>query len=300
MDWSGILLLLCLTGIAKLNPAEKDPSKEVPVEQQDAEEKQTDTESKEVLQVDTTANNSSAKNESDASQCKSVVDTLDTSGIPQSCSVHGDCRGACCDTNLLAHNITYNFTVIPCNTPSVTLDFNISDLTGARINQTVVSSGRIAIPGGNMSYQGWYETVSSVEVVLDKVLDITHFRLDFEVQYKVLETDQLQKLFSHTLVPMLSVEYSEELCVKPDTVEDDDDKYFGVIPKDYVKDKKTLALISTSVTLAVIIVIVGIYCIISRKRNSDNFYRTYISTDENRHLTKGNDGFEPLDDSDID
>ena len=36
------------------------------------------------------------------------------------------------------------------------------------------------------------------------------------------------------------------------------------------------------------------------RRNSDNFYRTYISTDENRHLTKGNDGFEPLDDSDID
>ena len=47
------------------------------------------------------------------------------------------------------------------------------------------------------------------------VLLLIMFQLDFEVQYKVLETDQLQKLFSHTLVPMLSVEYSEELCVKP-------------------------------------------------------------------------------------
>lgn len=92
-----------------------------------------------------------------------------------------------------------------------------------------------------------------------------------------------------------------------------------------MKDKTKLGLVITSVCLGVVVLIGLIYFIIAKKRyvskhllvfekfdsmqcylmiyfyRADNhFYRTYVSTDENRHLTKGNDGFEPLDDSDID
>jgi len=40
-------------------------------------------------------------------------------------------------------------------------------------------------------------------------------QLDFGVHYRVLKNDPLKALFSHTLVPMLTLEYSKELCVKP-------------------------------------------------------------------------------------
>ena len=33
------------------------------------------------------------------------------------------------------------------------------------------------IPHGNLSLSGFYETESSIEVVLEKVLDVTHFRV---------------------------------------------------------------------------------------------------------------------------
>jgi len=245
----------------------------------------------------TNTNGSAAKTAAPEVHCSRLVSAMANGGIPQECKVHTDCMGACCSTTLLAHEITYNFTVKPCSKPSVALEFKITDIEGADYKGTFPKSGKVTIPKGNMSYPGFYETESSLEVVLEKVVDITHFRLDFGLHYRILKEDPLKQLFSHTLVPMLTLEYQKELCVKP--TDEDDDMYFGVIPKEYVKDRTTLALIGTSVGLAVVLLIAIIYFIVTRRRG-DSFYRTYISTDENRHLTKGNDGFEPLDDSDID
>lgn len=232
-----------------------------------------------------------------AKHCSRLVSAMANSGITQNCTVHDNCMGACCTTELLAHKIVYNFTVLPCAKPSVHLDFSITDIKDAQYKGDFTKSDSVTIPKGNMSYPGFFETESSLDIVLEKVVEITHFRLDFGVHYRVLKNDPLKALFSHTLVPMLTLEYSKELCVKP--TDDSSELIFGVIPKSYVKDRTTLALIGTSVGLAVVLIIAVIYFIVTKKRG-DGFYRTYISTDENRHLTKGNDGFEPLDDSDID
>ncbi|XP_063676326.1 uncharacterized protein LOC134812722 isoform X2 [Bolinopsis microptera] len=230
--------------------------------------------------------------------CSSLVSSIASSGITQNCTVHEDCMGACCKLTLLAHEMSYNFSVKPCESPSVQIEFNVTDIEGATIKKDYKTSDSVTIPKGNMSYAGIYETESSLDIVLEKVLDITHFRLDFGVHYRVLKKDPLKSLFTHTLIPMLTLQFSKDLCVIP--TGDQDEKYFGVIPKEYVKDKTKLALVGTIVALAVVVLIGLIYFIVAKKRAEGNFYRTYVSTDENRHLTKGNDGFEPLDDSDID
>ena len=46
----------------------------------------------------------------------------------------------------------------------------------------------------------------------------------------------------------------------------DQDKYFGMIPKEYVKDKTKLALVGTIVALAVVVLIGLIYFIVAKKR----------------------------------
>merc|ERR1719378_1197058 len=96
-----------------------------------------------------------------------------------------------------------------------------------------------------MSYPGFYETESSLDIVLEKVLEITHFRLDFGVHYRVLKNDPLKSLFTHTLIPMVSLQFNKDICVKPTEPPKvtkpmstgGDDKIFGLIPKEYVKDK---------------------------------------------------------------
>ncbi|KAL5264644.1 hypothetical protein ACHWQZ_G005657 [Mnemiopsis leidyi] len=254
-------------------------------------------------------NGTSTNSTKPAEHCSNLVTSIATSGIAQDCTVHDDCMGACCQLNLLAHNMSYNFSVKPCESPAVQLEFNITDIQGSTIKNEYKSSESITIPHGNMSYVGMYETESNLDIVLEKVLDITHFRLDFGVHYRVLKSDPLKPLFTHTLIPMLSLEFTKDVCVKPTEPpakvtkpmsNGDEDKIFGVIPKEYVKDKTKLAMVGTIVALAVVVLIGLIYFVVARKRNQGGFYRTYISTDENRHLTKGNDGFEPLDDSDID
>ena len=57
----------------------------------------------------------------------------------------------------------------------------MSNISGAQVNETIKSSLKLEIPNGNMSYQGMFETASSVEVVLEKVLDITHFRVSHNI-----------------------------------------------------------------------------------------------------------------------
>jgi len=247
--------------------------------------------------VKNTGNSTSNSTKTPVVKCARLVSSIASSGISQDCKVHEDCMGACCKLELLAHKMSYNFTVKPCESPSVQLEFNITDIKGATIKKNYGGSGSVTIPKGNMSYPGIYETESSLDIILEKVLEITHFRLDFGVHYRVLKNDPLKSLFTHTMIPMLSLQYSKEVCVKPTG---DEDKYFGVIPKEYVKDKTKLALIGTIIALAVVVLIGLIYFIVAKKRAEGSFYRTYVSTDENRHLTKGNDGFEPLDDSDID
>lgn len=243
------------------------------------------------------SNGTSTNSTEPAVHCSNLISSIATSGITQDCTVHEDCMGACCHLTLLAHDMSYNFSVKPCESPSVEIEFNITDIEGSTIKNEYKSSKQITIPHGNLSYAGMYETESNLEIVLEKVLEITHFRLDFGVHYRVLKSDPLKSLFTHTLIPMLSLQFTKDVCVKPTG---DEDKIFGVIPKEYVKDKTKLALVGTIVALAVVVLIGLIYFVVARKRNQGGFYRTYVSTDENRHLTKGNDGFEPLDDSDID
>ena len=45
------------------------------------------------------------------------------------------------------------------------------------MNREFKKTDKITIPKGNMSYPGFYETESSVDLQLDKVFDITHFRV---------------------------------------------------------------------------------------------------------------------------
>ena len=65
-----------------------------------------------------------------AKHCSRLVSAMANSGITQNCTVHDNCMGACCTTELLAHKIVYNFTVLPCAKPSVHLDFSITDIKG--------------------------------------------------------------------------------------------------------------------------------------------------------------------------
>ena len=38
--------------------------------------------------------------------------------------------GACCKLTLLAHEMSYNFSVKPCESPSVQIEFNVTDIEG--------------------------------------------------------------------------------------------------------------------------------------------------------------------------
>jgi len=230
-------------------------------------------------------------------------------GISQTCTPHDNCMGACCELQLLANNITYNFTVRPCVTPSADVSINITTIKGAYFKDHFTSSNAAIIPHGNLSLSGFYETESSIEVVLEKVLDVTHFRLDFGVDYRILEDEPLRSLFSHTFVPMITLEYSKEICVIPtpppkqttvETKKADENMLWGVIPEEYVHDKTAITLLATAGGLILILLVALIYCLVTRRRSHDGFRKAYVSAEENMHLTKGNDGFEPLDDSDID
>lgn len=50
-------------------------------------------------------------------------------------------------------------------------------LSGAYFKDHFTMSEAAIIPHGNLSLSGFYETESSIEVVLEKVLDVTHFRV---------------------------------------------------------------------------------------------------------------------------
>ena len=50
-------------------------------------------------------------------------------------------------------------------------------ISGSTIKKEYKSSDSITIPHGNLSYAGMYETESNLNIVLDKVLEITHFRV---------------------------------------------------------------------------------------------------------------------------
>ena len=67
--------------------------------------------------------------------------------------------------------MTSNNVEIVCRPDSKTLT------SGATIKKDYKSSDSVTIPKGNMSYAGIYETESSLDIVLEKVLDITHFRV---------------------------------------------------------------------------------------------------------------------------
>ena len=64
------------------------------------------------------------------------------------------------------------------------LELNILS-EGSTIKKEYKSSESITIPHGNMSYVGMYETESNLDIVLDKVLDITHFRVSIMVLLKI-------------------------------------------------------------------------------------------------------------------
>ena len=54
---------------------------------------------------------------------------------------------------------------------------NLIPRLGATINKEYTSSDVVTIPKGNMTYPGVFETESSLTIQLDKVLDITHFKV---------------------------------------------------------------------------------------------------------------------------
>ena len=76
------------------------------------------------------AGNSTSNSTAPPVHCSRLLASIASSGINQECAIHDDCMGACCQLELLAHKMAYNFSVKPCETPSVRVEFNITDIEG--------------------------------------------------------------------------------------------------------------------------------------------------------------------------
>eukprot|EP00116_Pleurobrachia_bachei_P010628 sb/3470890/ len=126
---------------------------------------------------DPKAPNNSTATPSVEKKCSNVRTAISSiRGIGQNCTVHDDCMGASCNTEILGHPLFYNFSVMPCEKPSVQLKFRIADINGSEVSQNFLKSETVVVPKGNMSYTGMAETESKIVVTLDKTQEVTHFR----------------------------------------------------------------------------------------------------------------------------